>query len=149
MIAALAVCFLVGIGCSSVPEAPVASLPYALSTNSGVTLRIGEPVPDARPGQVVAYADLHLPDGADRAWVEVDTYGNARSFELWYAPERTYEEVVRHYEIHLGPPSRHYERLAGACVVWEDDFVQFEVCRSREPGEHGLIIAHVWPRPPH
>jgi hypothetical protein len=133
-------------GCHGGSPAQRSSFPNVLMLGDGDTLRLGAVLPGAAPGEVWAYPGLHLPDGTTQVFVEVDSLGEARSFELWYAPETAYADVVAFYERRLGMPARRYERLVGECTVWEGGGYAFDLCRSRGPEAHGEVIAHLWPQ---
>lgn len=131
--------------CSSNDPAPGAKVPRALVTAGDGIVHIGRRVARARPGEVLSYGNLSLPDGIEAAWVEIDSEGMAASFEFRYEPEKTFADVVQFYTADLGPPSMSFARLVGDCVVWQEIDVRFEVCRSRDENDHGLVIAHAWP----
>lgn len=137
-------------GCLLNPHQEQTALPHAFVSEPGDTLRFGQPVPGWKPGErIVEFTDVDLADGATHLYVETDEAGTARLFEFMYPAGRSFDEVGSYYMNLLGPATRRYERPAGRCVVWEGAHDRFEVCAAREPadGEHGLVIAHLFPAP--
>lgn len=135
---------LAGCGTEPAPAPPV--FPSVLVLDGGDTLRLGAVPPGPDTGRIRTFDSLHRPDGTARIYVEVDAQGRAGNFEFWFAPGTRYADVVAYYEQHLGPPAERFERLVGECTVWEEAGDRFELCRSREPEEHGEVIAHVFRR---
>lgn len=129
--------------CAADADEARAPFPSTVVVHEVDTLRLGHPLPGPAPARVRTYADLDRPDGVRHLYAEVDSLGIATSFEFWYAPDTRYADVLRYYTRVLGAPGEQFERLVGACSVWTEGDYAFQLCRSRAPGEHGEVIAHV------
>lgn len=145
----LAYCLLfvsIVIGCDPPEQPGAATLPFAFISKEGEPVRYGQPVPGWTAGtSVVAFVDLHLPDGAVEVYAEADDDGLAYGFEYLYPPEHPFAAVRGYYEGLLGPSTHYYERVAGYCYAWEYPASRFEVCGAREPSDngYGTAIAHL------
>ncbi|SDM20122.1 hypothetical protein SAMN05421823_11189 [Catalinimonas alkaloidigena] len=130
--------------CATPPDPP---FPSTVTLPSGERVTMGMPPPGSATGRIRTFEYLHLPDGAERLVVEVDSLNRAVLFEFYYPAGTQYPTVVHYHLARLGSPVRRYARPAGECTVWQHGGYDFEVCRSREPTARPDVIAHVWPTP--